>query len=127
MSWTGFESVCQALFQCGIQAKCFAERLSQSHQNWYSFFFFESQACNKMGLLDLALYSLILLQSIGFAIPLNPMPLRTWEKRWTAAPIELSVANENATGVTATFFITPTTTITNGVFEVEFPSGFGVS
>lgn len=54
---------------------------------------------------------------------LDPNRICWWRTKWAPAPIQLSVNNRGQLS-SVTFFISPTTSIANGVFEVTFPVGF---
>ena len=54
---------------------------------------------------------------------LDPNRITWWRSKWAPAPITLS-RNNRSSPVTVTFYISPTTSITNGIFEVTFPANF---
>lgn len=67
-------------------------------------------------------------QVVGtYDLMLDPGRIYWWQTKWMANPITLSKSNAQATGVSITFNFNPSTSLTNGIFEVSFPSGFSVS
>jgi hypothetical protein len=79
-----------------------------------------------------ALLALNLLQiSIGYVLGqwnsgFDPGPLNWWRTKWCTNPVELGATNEGLT-TTVTFNFSPSTSLSAGVLEVTFPSGFDVS
>mmetsp|Transcript_28906 Transcript_28906/g.51574 ORF Transcript_28906/g.51574 Transcript_28906/m.51574 type:complete len:265 (-) Transcript_28906:29-823(-) len=66
-------------------------------------------------------------QNIGIYNPsLDPAPLKWWQTKWANNPVELSITNNKQLAVVS-FNLNPSTTISSGVLEVTFPSGFDVS
>ena len=55
---------------------------------------------------------------------LDPGRITWWRSKWTPAPITLSRNNRSSSAVSVTFYISPTTSLTAGVFEVTFPTSF---
>jgi hypothetical protein len=74
------------------------------------------------------LFSLaIAAQDIGFYnAGLDPAPLKWWQTKWCNNPVELGMTNKGMT-TTVTFNISPYTTLSLGVLEVTFPTGFDVT
>jgi hypothetical protein len=78
--------------------------------------------------------ALILLVSLTFAdqtigsynAGLDPAPLKWWQTKWSNNPVELGQTNKGLT-TTVTFNISPSTTLSLGVLEVTFPTGFDVT
>jgi len=67
-------------------------------------------------------------QVVGtYDLMLDPGRIYWWQTKWMADPITLSKSNAGATGVSITFNFSPSTSLTNGIFEVSFPSAFSVS
>jgi hypothetical protein len=60
-------------------------------------------------------------------VALDPGRIWTWRNSWNQNPIELSKTNAENTGVTATFFVNPTTELNAGSVDVVFPTGFVVT
>ena len=54
---------------------------------------------------------------------LDPDRIGWWRTKWAPAPIQLSVNNRGQAS-SVTFFLSPATSIANGVLEVSFPVGF---
>jgi len=74
-------------------------------------------------LLSVALAS----QHIGlYDLLLDPGRISSWRSKWLSSKLELSKTNQGAANVAASFFISPSNSITAGVFEVTFPAGFDV-
>jgi hypothetical protein len=66
-------------------------------------------------------------QGIGFYnAGLDPAPLKWWQTKWCNNPVELGI-NNNGMTTTVTFNINPSTTLSLGVLEVTFPTGFDVT
>lgn len=88
----------------------------------------------RMGLLTLSLTLALLNQLIQgsqvvgtYDLMLDPGRIYWWQTKWMADPITLSKSNAGANGVSITFNFNPSTSLTNGIFEVSFPSAFSVS
>jgi hypothetical protein len=84
-----------------------------------------------MNSLFFSLFSLFSLasaaQDIGFYnAGLDPAPLKWWQTKWCNNPVELGITNKGLT-TTVTFNISPYTTLSLGVLEVTFPTGFDVT
>jgi hypothetical protein len=63
-----------------------------------------------------------------YSTKLDPKPLCMWQSRWINNPIKLASNNyASGGGNTVTFYIRPTTAITNGVVDVYFPTGFAIN
>ncbi len=71
------------------------------------------------------LYGLIAL-SLGKST-LDPHRLYHWRTKWSSNPIELTQTNMKATAVGVSFYVSPSTTISNGWVQVDFPTDFDVS
>ena len=59
-----------------------------------------------------------------FDYMVDPGRIFSWKQQWMASQIQLSKSNQGATGVDVTFFVSFSSGIANGVFEVTFPAGF---
>lgn len=58
---------------------------------------------------------------------LDPGPITWWQDTWTPRPIELSRSNASSTGVTLKIMFRPSTSITNGVVEIGYPTSLTVT
>jgi hypothetical protein len=56
----------------------------------------------------------------------DPGPLNWWKTKWCTNPVELGATSKGLT-TTVTFNFSPSTSLSEGVLEVTFPSGFDVS
>lgn len=59
-----------------------------------------------------------------FDYMVDPGRIFSWKQQWMASQIQLSKSNQGAAGVDVTFFVSFSSGVANGIFEVTFPAGF---